>query len=75
MTYRMNPCRFTAEECKDYDVGEPLEEFPKGLLGYRTKFRTPYQFESADGGAWTRPAVRHVRREPPGYHDDLDTSS
>ena len=41
MTYRMNPCRFTAEECEDYDVGEPLEEFRKGLLGYRTKFRAP----------------------------------
>ena len=39
MTYRMNPCRFTDEECEDYDVGEPLEEFRKGLLGYRTKFR------------------------------------
>ena len=56
-------------------MGEPLEEFRKGLLGYRTKFRAPYQFESADGGVWTRPAVRHVRRELPGYHDDPDTSS
>lgn len=66
--------RFTAEECEDYDVGEPIEKFHKGLLGYRTKFRA-LSFESVDGGASTRPAVRYVRREPLGYYDEPDTSS